>query len=117
MDGFDKYSSFDKEEAGISLDETLKKARTPTKILSHSPDYDNGSWREYELWEYGMWAYLLVKRATHRKDGNKREKDLKDAANYWAMGKAVIDKEIEDMKQEEKEAEAAEADRLTYSGL
>jgi len=88
--------------------------RTPKEILPHQKDYKEGAWRDYELWEYGMWAHLLVKRAAHRKDAHKMEKDLKDAANYWAMGKAIIDKELEDMKQEENEAEAVNHDNPRF---
>ena len=58
---------------------------TPESIKPHADDYKEGSWKEYSFSELGQWVELLSKRATHRKNPEKRKKDLYDAKNYLDM--------------------------------
>lgn len=56
--------------------------KTPDSIKAHSADYKNGSFAEYSFEELGHWIHLLMKRATHRANLEKAEKDMYDAQNY-----------------------------------
>lgn len=51
----------------------------------HESDYKPEAWKEYPLSELGLWVHLFAKRATHRSDKAKVEKDLTDAQNYLTM--------------------------------
>ncbi len=64
---------------------------TPKEIVPHAPKYNNNSWQDYTLQELGNWVHLFSKRATHRADPEKRQKDLVDARNYWLMMGSHID--------------------------
>lgn len=68
-------------------------ATTPYQILEHADKYKRGAWRDYSLMELGNWVHLLVKRALHRDNPAKRNKDLDDAQNYLHMMQAHIDHE------------------------
>jgi hypothetical protein len=63
----------------------------PPALLAHEEDYHPEAWHEYTLAELGWWVHLLTKRAGHRKDGPKRDKDLEDAQNYLSMMQAILD--------------------------
>ena len=63
----------------------------PKEIKDNSKDYNIGSWADYSLQELGSWVHLLHKRATHRTNLEKKEKDLHDARNYWIMMGAWLD--------------------------
>jgi len=65
--------------------------KPPEEIEEHSKDYYIGSWADYSLQELGDWVHLLHKRATHRTNLEKKEKDLRDARNYWIMMGAWLD--------------------------
>lgn len=58
---------------------------TPEQIKAHASDYHNGAWRDYAPLELWWWVHLLRKRAGHRTDPVKRDKDAYDASNYEAM--------------------------------
>ena len=60
-------------------------AITPKEIQSHQGDYNSGAWELYSLAELGQWVHLLTKRAEHRTNLAKKDKDLTDASNYLAM--------------------------------
>lgn len=66
-------------------------AHTPESIKEYQSKYHKGAWRNYSLQELGMWVHLFVKRASHRADQAKRDKDLTDAQNYLNMMQAYID--------------------------
>lgn len=51
----------------------------------HDADYKRHAWQQYTLMELGNWVHNLVKRATHRANGEKALKDLHDAKNYLGM--------------------------------
>jgi uncharacterized protein YlxW (UPF0749 family) len=59
--------------------------KTPESLKPHSKDYVFYSWEDYSFLELGAWVHLLCKRATHRTNGEKRNKDLYDAQNYLNM--------------------------------
>lgn len=59
-------------------------------IEKHQKDYKPEAWKAYSLGELGMWVHLLRKRAEHRTDKVKKEKDLYDAGNYLWMLKQKI---------------------------
>lgn len=63
---------------------------TPESIIEHEPKYHSNSWKQYTVAELGQWVHLLVKRAYHRSDMQKRAKDLNDAQNYLNMMQAHI---------------------------
>lgn len=71
---------------------------TPKEILPHAADYTNGAWKNYTFEELNWWTRLLAKRATHRTDPVKAQKDLTDAANYLAMYIAKSEALMEEMK-------------------
>lgn len=64
---------------------------TPESILSHESAYRAAAWQEYSIQELGNWVHLLCKRAEHRNDPVKREKDLYDAQNYLNMIQSHLD--------------------------
>lgn len=68
---------------------------TPDAILEHSHKYKEGTWRNYSYEELAQWVSLLTKRAAHRTDFKKAEKDLYDANNYLAMLSAKFDEDAE----------------------
>lgn len=55
------------------------------RLEVHQPDYKQNSWKEYSFEELGSIIGFFVKRASHRKNIAKKEKDLYDAKNYLAM--------------------------------
>jgi hypothetical protein len=59
--------------------------RTPPQCEPHAADYKNQAWADYSLFELAMWVVLLLKRAGHRDNFDKRAKDLYDAENYLAF--------------------------------
>lgn len=59
-------------------------------IEKHQKDYKPEAWKQYTLGELGMWVHLLTKRAGHRSNQEKREKDLYDASNYlWMLQQKI----------------------------
>ena len=66
---------------------------TPERIKEHSDKYQEGTWRLYSYEELAQWVNLLTKRASHRTDIRKAEKDLEDANNYLAMLNAKFSEE------------------------
>lgn len=71
------------------------KMTTPDEILRYSSKFKDGSWRNYSYEELAQWVQLLTKRASHRMDFNRAEKDLYDANNYLEMLKAKFDEDAE----------------------
>jgi len=69
----------------------MAETKLPKSCEEHQPKYHNLAWMQYTLAELGQWVHLFVKRAGHRKDTVKREKDLTDAQNYLDMMQAHID--------------------------
>jgi hypothetical protein len=65
-------------------------AETPQGCQAHQPDYKQQAWEMYSLYELGWWVHLLVKRAEHRSNEEKRMKDLYDAQNYLSMMQAKL---------------------------
>lgn len=63
----------------------------PQGCQNHQPDYKPDAWELYSLAELGQWVHLLVKRAEHRSNLVKRDKDLHDAQNYLSMMQAKLD--------------------------
>jgi len=59
--------------------------KMPEGLREHQKDYREGAWREYTAEELQWWVRLLTKRAGHRTNPEKRDKDLHDAANYQAI--------------------------------
>ena len=58
---------------------------TPESIKVHADKYKEGTWRNYSYEELAQWVNLLTKRAAHRTDFEKSQKDLDDANNYLEM--------------------------------
>jgi len=58
---------------------------TPEQIKEHSHKYQEGAWRNYSYEELAQWVNLLTKRASHRTQFAKSQKDLDDANNYLEM--------------------------------
>ena len=58
---------------------------TPEQIKPHADKFKEGAWRNYSYEELAQWVNLLTKRACHRTQIEKVDKDLDDAANYLAM--------------------------------
>jgi hypothetical protein len=54
-------------------------------LEAHAIDYKDQAWKQYSIEELGQWVHLFVKRASHRTNGEKRDKDLYDAQNYLLM--------------------------------
>jgi hypothetical protein len=63
----------------------------PEALKEHAQDYKNKAWMQYSLDELGHWVHLLVKRAEHRSNAEKKKKDIHDARNYWRMMGVYID--------------------------
>jgi len=66
---------------------------TPEQIKKHINKFVNGSWRNYSFQELGDFVHLLTKRANHRTDFDKAQKDLDDARNYLVMMKSKLDEQ------------------------
>lgn len=69
----------------------MPEVATPDSLKPHQSKYHEGAWKEYTLAELGQWVHLLAKRASHRKNAEKRAKDFDDARNYYAMMGAHLD--------------------------
>jgi len=54
-------------------------------LNEHQSKFKVKSWKNYTDEELRWWIKLLRKRAEHRSDEEKRDKDLKDASNYALM--------------------------------
>jgi hypothetical protein len=67
---------------------------TPEEIKQHSHKYKDGAWRNYSYEELAQWVQLLTKRASHRTQIEKSEKDLDDANNYLMMLNAKFTEEV-----------------------
>ena len=67
---------------------------TPEQILEHSTKFKDGTWRNYSYEELAQWVNLLTKRAGHRTDIRKAEKDLDDANNYLMMLNAKFTEQV-----------------------
>ena len=59
--------------------------KTPESIYPYRGKYKDHSWEDYTPEELGMWVHLFIKRAYHRTQKEKIEKDLTDAQNYLNM--------------------------------
>ena len=70
----------------------------PKEIEKHQQDYKAAAWEAYTLAELGNFVHLLAKRAEHRADAAKREKDLYDAQNYLSMMQAKLNHQKEQTK-------------------
>jgi hypothetical protein len=64
--------------------------RMPDSLAPHAQDYKPGVFAEYTFDELGMWVHNLAKRATHRDNPEKRDKDLRDAQNYLDIMQAKL---------------------------
>jgi len=73
---------------------------TPESIKKHSAHFKNSSWRTYSYEELANWIHLLTKRATHRTNSKKIEKDLYDAQNYLNMMQSKLDEFKEKIREE-----------------
>jgi hypothetical protein len=60
-------------------------------LEKHQKDYKPNAWKNYSIFELGLWVHLLTKRAMHRNNEEKRGKDLYDAQNYLNMMQAKLD--------------------------
>ena len=69
----------------------MTESKLPESCVEHQPKYHSLAWMQYTLAELGQWVHLFVKRAGHRKNAAKRNKDLTDAQNYLDMMQAHID--------------------------
>jgi len=54
-------------------------------LNEHQKNYHENAWKGYTVEELEWWVKLLNKRATHRKNTQREEKDLTDAKNYSMM--------------------------------
>ena len=68
---------------------------TPEQIKEHAHKYKEGAWRDYSYEELAQWINLLTRRASHRTELKKMEKDLNDANNYLAMLKSKFEENAE----------------------
>ena len=66
-------------------------AETPQSCLEHQTDYEAQAWEAYTLAELGQWVHLFTKRAKHRTNFAKKDKDLSDAQNYLSMMQSKLD--------------------------
>ena len=71
---------------------------TPKGCEEHQPKYKQNAWQLYTIAELGQWVHLFMKRAEHRTDLAKREKDLIDAQNYLHMMQSKLDEEKHKLK-------------------
>lgn len=62
-----------------------KELHTPDSIKDRSSSYKNDAWKQYTAEELYWWVRLLSKRAGHRTEREKIEKDMKDAQAYLDM--------------------------------
>lgn len=65
-------------------------AETPQDIMPPSEQVSSNAWELYTLAELGQWVHLLTKRAEHRTNFAKKDKDLQDASNYLAMMRSKL---------------------------
>ena len=82
-----EISDWQDEQEAIEYDDFLEE---PAELSEHSTKYNDNAWRDYTVAELGMFVHLLVKRAEHRADIEKKTKDLNDAQNYLRMMQAHI---------------------------
>lgn len=68
---------------------------TPESIIEHQDKYHEGAWRNYSYAELAQWVALLTKRAAHRTQFAKAQKDLDDANNYLEMLKSKFAEDAE----------------------
>jgi len=69
-------------------------AKMPEVLVLHEKDYKPNAWKTYTIEELsllGIFVSLLVKRAAHRANREKCQKDLYDAKNYAAMLVAKVE--------------------------
>lgn len=59
--------------------------QTPESIKPHAGKFEEDAWMQYTPEQLGQWVSLLMVRADHRADEEKRAKDLTDARNYYEM--------------------------------
>lgn len=64
-------------------------------LETHQPKYREGSYNEYDYPDIGYWVKNLIERSKHRKDEEKRRKDLQDALNYAQIFLNKAQKEID----------------------
>ena len=57
----------------------------------NAQDYVRDSWKDYSLQELGSMVHLFAKRAGHRRNSEKRVKDMYDAQNYLNMMQFQLD--------------------------
>lgn len=69
----------------------MAELQKPVSLEAHQHKYNEGAWKQYEVHELGWWVHLFLKRATHRSDPLKKQKDLEDAQNYLNMMQAHVD--------------------------
>jgi hypothetical protein len=67
----------------------------PATLAEHAHKYHADAWRMYSNQELGEWVHLLTKRAAHRSDKAKAQKDLHDAQNYLNMLQQSLTEQIE----------------------
>jgi len=58
---------------------------TLESIEDNQDDYHEGPWKTYSNLELGRLVHNLLKRAMHRKNAEKKAKDIKDARVYLDM--------------------------------
>ena len=68
---------------------------TPEEIKEFADKFKYGTWRNYSYEELAQWVSLLTKRASHRTDPLKAQKDLKDADNYLKMMNSKFTEDFE----------------------
>jgi len=71
---------------------------TPESIKPHADKYKDGAWGCYSFEELAKWVSLLTKRAAHRTQFEKSQKDLDDANNYLEMLKAKFAEDAESIE-------------------
>lgn len=71
---------------------------TPESIKEHAHKFHDGAWRNYTYDELAAWVHLLIKRAAHRTQFAKSQKDLDDANNYLEMLKAKFAEDAESIE-------------------
>lgn len=69
----------------------MSKLETPASLVPHQGDYKANAWGDYTIAELGNWVHLFAKRASHRTDAAKAQKDITDAQNYLSMMQAQLD--------------------------
>jgi len=73
----------------------------------HKDDYKENAWMNYSYQELADWIHLLVKRAGHRSNSTKLNKDLYDAQNYLDMLKSKFIQESTVLMEEFNRGEVA----------